>query len=119
MSNFISLQQAIDMTTRYRNEMGQIVSPLYAGKDILPICEKFDQQAFASLLGEPGCVAVRIYLGMDPDLKIRLIAVGVNDQDQDIIPASAGAGQASTEPYIIEDGIRCPDICPASSPLNT
>ena len=33
MSNgFISLQQAIDMTTRYRQNMGSVIDPVYSGK---------------------------------------------------------------------------------------
>ena len=52
---FISLQQAIDMTTRYRNNMTAVIDPLYAGRDILCISDTFNKAAVATLVNKAEC----------------------------------------------------------------
>ncbi len=107
----ISLQEAVEMTSRYRKEKDSILKPEYAGKDVLPIAETFDKSAFEELVREKGCVSIRAYLGMDENKNIRLIFVGVNDKDEDILPDQGGA--------IMEYGSRCPPQCGKKSPLNS
>jgi len=115
MSQFISLQQAIEMTTLYRENKDQILADLFKGKDILPICETFDRQTFDQILSQPDCQKIRLYFSMDKDLKLRIIIVGVNSKDQDILPAAtANDGGGS----IGEQGSLCPPYCPPTSPLN-
>jgi len=116
MSNFISLSQAVAMTSRYRKEMEAILAPEYRGKDILPICETFDRSSFDTLVGETDASFIRIYFGMGDDNKIRVIAVAANSKNIDILPAGDNALDDSGN--IVEDGIRCPTNCPAASPLN-
>lgn len=119
--HYISLEEAIKMTTLYRNEKEKILQSAYQSKGLLPICETFDRVAFDTLLKQPGCVGIRLYVGMDEALKLRLIAVGVNDKNEDILPASAGSFAATDDGddgTIVEEGQRCPDICPPTSPLN-
>ena len=53
---------------------------------------------------------------MGEDLKVRLLAVDVNEKGDDILPA-AGAKLADGASNIVEDGQRCPDIC-HPSPLS-
>ena len=115
MNNFISLADAIAMTQTYRTEKENILAIPYKQQDILPICETFDRAAFEALLNEQDCRYIRIYLGMGSDLKIRVIAVGADSEERDILPASAGDGDGN----IVEDGMRCPTICPPASPLNS
>ena len=120
MNNFISLAQAIAMTTTYRKNKEVILDPKYQGQDILPICETFDRSAFDALLAEADCTYIRVYLGMDEDLKLRVIAVGANSKNEDILPP---AGQTKLDGgdgggVIVEEGVRCPVICPPSSGLN-
>lgn len=120
MNNFISLAQAIAMTTTYRKNKESILDPKYEGQDILPICETFDRIAFDALLAEADCKYIRVYLGMDEDLKVRVIAVGANSKNEDILPP---AGQTKLDGgdgggVIVEDGNRCPFYCPPGSPLN-
>ena len=119
-NHFISLQQAIDLTTRYRNEKEGLLKPENQGKGILPICESFEKSAIESLLAESDCVALRVYFGMDVARLIRLVVVGVNSNDEDILPdgQSASISTTSDDGQIVEDGIRCPTICPPPSPLN-
>lgn len=129
----IPLSAAIEMTTRFRAEMDQALKPEFVGMDILPLCETFNRSAFDSILAQPGSVAVRVYLGMDAEKKIRLIFVGVNDNNEDILPsvgdladlskqASASRPDSTSEAVanvgvIMEEGQRCPPICPTKSPL--
>ena len=106
----ISLQEAIDMTKRFRDNMDVIVKPEYT--NLLPICETFEKSAFEELLNESTCASIRCYLGMDKDLVVRMIFVGVDEKDKDILPPTPGAA-------IMEVGSHCPPICPDPGPLNS
>lgn len=119
VSHFIPLSQAIEMTTLYRQEKEKILVPDMRDKNILPICETFNREAYDALLAEADCVGVRLYLGMGADLQIRIIAVGVNAKNEDILPSGVGVIPAADPVVIVEDGQRCPDDCPPPSPLNS
>ena len=110
-SNLISLQDAIDMTTKFRDEKENILIQSMRGQNILPICETFGRSAFDTLLAQTGCEAIRVYFSMDSSLKVKVVIVGVDGSKADILPAS--------NEKIVEEGQRCPDICPPSSPLNS
>jgi hypothetical protein len=122
MSNFITLAQGIAMTKKYREEKDRILDASFRGKELLPISETFDRASFEALLAETDCSFIRVYLGMSEDLKIRIIAVGADAKDQDILPiVSSPANRVAALDgggNIIEDGIRCPPNCPPPSPLN-
>ena len=122
-NQFISLEQAIAMTSLYRKEKENILVPDMRDKGILPICETFNREAFDFLLNEAGCVGIRIYLGMDETFKVKVIAVGVNDKNEDMLPplnAAASRSEDASNPddVIVENGQRCPTDCPPDSPLN-
>lgn len=105
----ISLQTAIDMTTRYRGKR-----PVN-----FPICETFEKAAIQKLLDTAGCSSFRIYYGMKADERVDAILVAVDAEGNDILPPMANASTTTTDPVIIEDGYRCPDDCPSSSSLNS
>lgn len=109
----ISLDQASTMTSSYRKGKDAILLSGYQGKNLLPICETFGRAAFDTLLGQTDCTSIRIYFGMDTDLKIHSIIVGVNSNNEDMIPSE------SNDLQIMEVGIRCPDDCPPKSDLNS
>ena len=111
---FITLKQAIEMTTRYRQNKSSVISSSYSGQDIVAICDKFDRNIFDKILAKPGCVAIRIYYGMDENLKIHPIIVPVNSKDEDILPSS----ESGEVEEIGDDSLRCPPYCPVPSPLN-
>ena len=117
-TGFISLQQAIEMTTRYRQNKGSVIAPAFSGSDILSTCDTFNKAAIEALLAKPGCTAIRLYYGMDAGLLVRPILVAVNKNDQDILPPNTGdisiVGQD-----IVDDTMRCPPICPPPSVLNS
>lgn len=115
MPHEISLDTAIRMTTPYRTLREQIIAPAYKGQDILALSETFDRSALDRLLAQPECKSIRIYYGMDAQLKVHSILVGVDGDGKDILPKSSDA----TDGEIMEEGIRCPSVCPPASPLNS
>jgi len=117
MNHFISLQEAIDMTSLYRTEKENILKPEYQNQGILPLSEAFDRSPFDIVLGKRGCMGLRIYYGMSEDLRIHAIIVGTDESGNDML--SAGQREPEEDDDIIEKGSRCPDICPSGSPLNT
>lgn len=86
-------------------------------KEILCNCETFDREAFDKVLAKDGCTGIRIYFGMDAINQLRLVVVGVNAQDQDMI--SSQSSSLTEDDDIFDNGRRCPDECPPDSPLNS
>lgn len=117
-SGFISLQQAIEMTTRYRQNKGSVIDPVYSGSDILSICDTFNKAAIEALLAKQDCTAIRLYYGMDAGLQVRPILVAVNQNDEDILPPDTG-GDDTVGQDIVDDTLRCPPFCPPPSALNS
>lgn len=108
----ITLAQAIEMITRFRLEMPLMLKPPYSSQHLLPISETFKKSIFSDLAAQPGCVAIRTYLAMDEQNLVRLIFVGVNNDNGDIVSDAPG-----NKGLIFEYGQRCPPIC-GVSPLN-
>ena len=106
----ITLYEAVDLNKTYRDNKAGILDPK-VDPDVLPICETFDRADFDDLLSQTDCQKIRIYLGMNDKLEVRIVAVGVNSDDEDILPIDAE--------LIMERANRCPKSCPPSSPLNS
>lgn len=116
MSHQITLKQAIELTTHYRKEKDQILKTEYAEKNTLAISETFNRTAFEELLSQPGCVSIRAYYGMDENKNVKLLFVGVNANNEDMLPAEGSNAGGAT---IQDVGQRCPPVCPpVGSPLN-
>lgn len=109
----ITLEEAVEMTMRYRADMPEIIKEEYLDASIFPISETFQKGIFSELAAQDGCVAIRSYLGMDEQQHVKLIFVGVNDNNEDILPGDDEPG------LIFEYGNRCPPICGATGPLNS
>ena len=107
----ISLQQAIDMTTRYRANRPAN----------LPLCETFELGAVQQLLAITGCQYLRIYYGMKDNAEVDAILVAADADGADILPAENATASALTtdDPTLLEDGYRCPQNCPPPSSLNS
>ena len=107
----ISLGDAQEMTTLFREYRNVVINTEYIDRDVLPFCETFPKSEIESLINQQGCSGFRIYFGMDDDLKVHLILVAAD---------ANGADMVATDPpdVILEDGQRCPVHCPPSSPLN-
>jgi hypothetical protein len=118
MNHFIPLEEAVNMTTRFRQHHDELLKEEYKGRNILCKSETFDKEAIAALLVNTDCTRIRIYYGMDEEMKVHAILVGVNASDEDILdplPSILPSGEA----VIVETGVRCPDYCPPDSPLNS
>lgn len=109
--HFISLQDGIDLTTLFRTNRETVLDGDYRGNDLLPICETFDRDAFDTVLAQTGCEKIRIYFGMDEELQVHCVVVGVDDHDNDML--------SEEEHKILENARRCPTDCPPSSDLNS
>ncbi len=118
MNHFITLQEAIDMTTLYRAENENILKPAFQNQNILARSEAFERAAFDTLLAKNGCAGLRIYYGMDESFKVHAIIVPTDSNGDDILPAPSFNEEEEGED-IAERGIRCPDLCPTASPLNS
>jgi hypothetical protein len=110
----ISLETAIKMTTLYRAQRNRILGLEWQGKDLLSISDTFDRTALDRLLAQPGCTAVRIYYGMEETLQVHAVVVGVNANDQDILPMPE-----TPDAEILDVSKLCPPFCAPESPLNT
>ena len=110
----IPVEQAKQMTKLYRELKDVILIPDLRGKDILSICETFNREAFDRILVQPACVGIRIYFGMTPEQKIRVIAVGVDKDNKDLLPGSTTTttSRDPEPPPPTEEGTPCPPNCP-------
>jgi hypothetical protein len=133
----ISVDAAKKMTRHFREKKDSMLSGDYKKKGSLPVCETFDRGAFDEVLANPGCVGLRVYFAMDEELMVRVVIVGVNEKGEDMINQTGTQSTAfrstlmasdttGTDPLpdgdgtgIIEQGTRCPDVCPPDSPLNS
>ncbi len=113
-SHFISVSTAADMTSTYRAERENILATAFKNQDILPLSETFNRTALDVLLARSGCEGIRIYYGMDENLLLHAILVGVDENNEDILPAPS----LIEEDYVAEIGQRCPASCPPPSDLN-
>ena len=114
-THFISVQTAAGMAATYRAQKENILDSTYRNQDILPLSETFNRNALDVLLAKTGCEGIRIYYGMDESLKVHAILVGVNEANEDILPAES---LLTDDDYIAEIGQRCPVNCPPESDLN-
>lgn len=117
--NFIPLSTAAAMTKRYRENRPLMLKPAY-NLDVLTLSETFGRSGFDSLLAKGECVGIRIYYGMDEELKMHAIVVAVNKDGEDILNISSSQNSTlqGEGGDVLDDAIRCPTICPPSSPLN-
>ncbi len=93
----ISLEDAVGMTRRWRQRFPQAIK---AGA--------FHADQVRELLEQPGCVALRIYNGMNDQNEAQFVLVGVDKSDRDM-----------TEGVLLEFHVPCPPFCEDGSALNS
>jgi hypothetical protein len=111
--NLISLPEAIEMTTCYRENKDSILDPTVS-PSVLPICETFGVADLQAVIDQTGCEKIRVYFGMKAGKNISVLAVGVNSDDEDMISTV----NRSYTNIILDNGSRCPMDCPPKSDLN-
>lgn len=109
--HYITLEEAVEMTTEYRDNLNTILVPGYQEMGTLPICETFDKEAFSSFMENSACRSVRIYYGMK-DLKVHAIMVGVDENGADMV------APAAVQLPIVERSLRNPPAEVPASVLN-
>lgn len=120
--HLISLEAAKKFTKDYREKKKKILKEEYGNRNTLPLSETFDRDAFDYILSQQGCESIRIYLGMNEAEEVRLVIVGVNRNNEDILLAQTlgdvvmRSGDTKPPP-IVEHGDPCPTNCPPPSGL--
>ena len=107
----LPLSTAVEMVTRFRSALPSMLMPPYTGS--LPFAETLNKSVFEELCNEENCVAIRAYFALDAENRICLIFVGVNEENEDLLPDIDDDDDFA----IFEYGQRCPPIC-AAGPLN-
>lgn len=109
----ISLKDAAALTARWRQNM----SP--GGFK----AARFDRIAFDTLLAQPGCAGIRIYMGMHEEQledfsNWTYVMIATDTSGKDIIGQGlqSGADAGDGNPQQLPDG--CPPFCDPDSPLN-
>lgn len=120
-NHFITLQKAKEWIRNFREQKQKVLSPEFSERNILPDSETFNREAIDRLLAQQGCAGIRVYYGMDEALNVHAILVGVNEKNEDMLPAAAtteaALANATEDPVIVEESIRCPPNCPPDSGL--
>lgn len=109
--HFIGPDDASEMTALFRDEKENILAEEYRNLDLLSNCETFSRSAFDAILADEDCAGVRIYFGMNSTLKIKTIIVGVDEENNDILPPQEGWNVSSAK--IVQAGRPCPEFCPS------
>lgn len=94
----INIEAAAAMTKNYRNNSpaGSILSH-YVGKNLIN-----------DILGQQGCVGIRMYHGLDENGIKQIVLVGVGANEDDL-----------HEGIIVDRSVLCPPRCPGLNPLNS
>lgn len=118
-NHLIPISDAAALISNFGSQKESMLVDNLQDSDTLPVCETFDRAAFDIILGDTNCTGIRIYLGMDENSKVRLIVVGVNSSDEDIMIPDTHPSNPSDVDCVVENGTRCPTTCPPSSALNS
>jgi hypothetical protein len=79
INHSITLEKAIEFTSRFREQLRAIVQPNFASA--LPYAETFNKEVFNRLINITGSVGIRIYLGLDEQNQVRMIVVAVDENN--------------------------------------
>lgn len=107
--SLVNLTTGKDLLDLYKETRANMLAPGFS-VDILTLNETFTRVDLEEIIKQPGCESVRLFLGMDVDLNIRLVITGVDAAGRDILPAG-------NEIIAVADS-KCPTDCPPASPIN-
>src|SRR5205085_10569729 len=92
----ISLDEGLLIARNYRNGSPASRWPIFG----------FSRPAFDRILGQPGCVGIRIYPAQHDDGRLTVVLVGVDEKGGDMVN-----GELAQVPW------DCPPYCDEASPL--
>ena len=99
--DFITLSEGAALTSNYRNSASAgATKGHYIGKS------KLNQ-----LLAQAGCVGIRVYYGQSTTGSKELVIVGVDANQNDILPTSGA--------LILDKTVPCPSGCSSNNGLNS
>ncbi|GAB3227568.1 hypothetical protein GCM10027346_11080 [Hymenobacter seoulensis] len=122
LNNSFTLDQASDWTRRYREQHdGRVKGHI------------FSRATLEAILAQPNCEGVRVYYGRDEQNDRRLIMVGIDAQDNDLLETPLPAAQsfaaldtteespmmAATDAGTVGPGKPCPPYCSTENTLNS
>ncbi|MFM7770628.1 MAG: hypothetical protein ACKO8Q_08730 [Bacteroidota bacterium] len=110
-SNLVPVRKAKEMIAIYSANKNNILASEYRDSEILATSETFNADDVRLLLSQPDCVGFRVLYGMDSELKVHSILVGVDGNGNDIVIKNLESGVKEEEGYVIEDANRCPPSC--------
>ena len=122
LKHSISQDKVKQLTSNYEENKKKILKDEFQEETILPTSETFDRAAFDQLLSQEGCVGIRIYYGMDEESNVKLVAVGVDKNGQDILTSTTASKKTTNNEttddavFALSDGLRCPPYCPPPPP---
>ena len=93
----ITLQEGSTLTSNYRNANPNATLGHYIGKDIIN-----------TILGQSGCVGIRVYYGLDSSGEKQLVFVGVDANGNDMVTGT-----------IADRTVGCPQSCSTGNALNS
>ena len=102
----------------YAQKKNSILKESYQSTDTLPTFEIFDRASLEQILALEGCVGVRMYYGMDENMEVQLVAVGVDENGKDVQSSDIKTATVLSEESIIafSSVLRCPPYCDPPPP---
>lgn len=116
--HLIPLSLAKEMILRYSELKKSILAEEYKDSDLLANSETFNADDIRLLLLQPNCHGFRIYYGMDDTKKIHAILTGVDMNGNDITINNPNLKQKENGEFVLEEGARCPPMCPPNNSIN-
>jgi hypothetical protein len=107
--HYISLKEAVELTTNFRANRETILAAEYRETDVLSDCETLDKEALRAFMDNEHCKSIRIYSGMTDALQVKSILVGVNENGEDMID-----GAQVVLPLVNRGNKTPPDLIPIS-----
>ena len=104
----IPLEEAIQWTKNYRDkhkEPGEIRA------------HAFGSNIIKEVMGQPGCVGMRIYYALDDKDNKHLLLVGIDKDGNDQIPSNDQTKTSSSGGVVGDRSTNCPPDCAVNSPL--
>lgn len=109
MKNLITLKSAKEKVKLFLNNKNKVISSEYADRNIISNSETVDAKAVRLILDQPDCQGFRLYYGMNEQLEISAIFIGVDSNGNEITIKNLDGNE---DEYVLDDTAKCPPLCP-------